>query len=41
MRFATYASVTVALVLIGVKFAAWTMTESVSLLSTLIDSMLD
>ena len=41
MRFATSASVTVALVLIGVKFAAWTMTESVSLLSTLIDSMLD
>ena len=41
MRFATYASVTVALVLISVKFTAWTMTESVSLLSTLIDSMLD
>ena len=41
MRAATYASVGVALVLIGVKFAAWTLTESVSLLSTLIDSMLD
>jgi ferrous-iron efflux pump FieF len=41
MRAATYASVTAALVLIGVKFAAWTLTESVSLLSTLIDSMLD
>ncbi|MEQ9170544.1 MAG: cation diffusion facilitator family transporter [Rhodospirillales bacterium] len=41
MRVATYASVAVALVLIGIKFAAWTMTESVSLLSTLIDSMLD
>lgn len=41
MRVATYASVAVALVLIVVKFAAWTMTESVSLLSTLIDSMLD
>ncbi|PIW26167.1 MAG: divalent metal cation transporter FieF [Rhodospirillales bacterium CG15_BIG_FIL_POST_REV_8_21_14_020_66_15] len=41
MRFATYASVGVALVLIGTKFAAWTLTESVSLLSTLIDSMLD
>ncbi len=41
MRAATYASVTAALILIFVKFAAWTMTESVSLLSTLIDSMLD
>ena len=41
MRIATYASVAVALVLIGVKFTAWTLTESVSLLSTLIDSMLD
>jgi ferrous-iron efflux pump FieF len=41
MRMATYASVAVAVALIGVKFAAWTLTESVSLLSTLIDSMLD
>ncbi len=41
MRAATYASVGAALVLISVKFAAWTLTESVSLLSTLIDSMLD
>ncbi|HBT42018.1 MAG TPA: divalent metal cation transporter FieF [Rhodospirillaceae bacterium] len=41
MRAATYASVGAALILIGVKFAAWTLTESVSLLSTLIDSMLD
>jgi len=41
LRLATYASVTVALILIGAKFAAWVMTESVSLLSTLIDSLLD
>jgi len=41
MRIATYASVAVAVILIGAKFAAWTVTESVSLLSTLIDSMLD
>ena len=41
MRAATYASVAAALLLIVVKFTAWTMTESVSLLSTLIDSMLD
>ncbi len=41
MRLATYASVAVASVLIAVKLVAWTMTESVSLLSTLIDSLLD
>jgi ferrous-iron efflux pump FieF len=41
MRLATYASVTVASVLIVTKFAAWVMTDSVSLLSTLIDSLLD
>lgn len=41
MRLATYASVSVAVVLIAVKVIAWTMTESVSMLSTLIDSMLD
>lgn len=41
MRLATYASVGVALVLIGVKFWAYLATESVSLLSTLIDSLLD
>jgi len=41
MRLATYASVTVALVLIGAKFWAWLATGSVSLLSTLIDSLLD
>ncbi|MBT7249441.1 MAG: cation diffusion facilitator family transporter [Rhodospirillaceae bacterium] len=41
MRLATYASVSVACVLIVTKFAAWVMTDSVSLLSTLIDSLLD
>ena len=41
MRLATYASVSVACTLIVVKFAAWIVTDSVSLLSTLIDSMLD
>lgn len=41
MRLATYASVSVAVVLVGAKFAAWTSTGSVSLLSTLIDSLLD
>lgn len=41
MRRATYASVGVALVLIVTKFGAWVVTDSVSLLSTLIDSMLD
>lgn len=41
MRLATYAAVSVATVLVCSKFAAWLMTESVSLLSTLIDSLLD
>ena len=41
MRVAAIASVSVALVLIVTKFAAWIMTDSVSLLSTLIDSFLD
>ncbi|SCA57697.1 Cation-efflux pump FieF [Candidatus Terasakiella magnetica] len=41
MRAATYASVSVALVLILVKFFAWIATDSVSLLSTLVDSILD
>lgn len=41
MRLATYASVAVAVSLILVKFAAWVVTDSVSLLSTLIDSLLD
>ena len=41
MRLATYASVSVAIVLIAIKIASWLMTESVSLLSTLVDSLLD
>jgi ferrous-iron efflux pump FieF len=41
MRLATYASVTVASILIFVKFGAWLATESVSLLSSLVDSVLD
>ena len=41
MRLATYASVSVAVILIVAKFVAWVMTDSVSLLSTLIDSLLD
>jgi ferrous-iron efflux pump FieF len=41
MRMATYASVAVAATLIVVKLAAWAMTGSVALLSTLIDSALD
>jgi ferrous-iron efflux pump FieF len=40
-RIATYASVTVAAVLIAVKFAAWLETGSVALLSSLVDSLLD
>lgn len=40
-RRATYASVAVALVLIGVKFVAWLETGSVALLSSVIDSLLD
>jgi len=41
MRAAAIASVTVASILIVTKFGAWLMTDSVSLLSTLIDSILD
>lgn len=41
MRAAAIASVTVASILIITKFAAWILTDSVSLLSTLIDSFLD
>src|SRR5438105_12483500 len=40
-RIATYASVAVAALLIGVKFAAWLETGSVALLSSLVDSLLD
>jgi len=41
MRWAPYASVSVAAVLIVTKVVAWVLTDSVSLLSTLIDSLLD
>ncbi len=41
MRRATYASVAVACTLIVAKFAAWMHTESVALLATLVDSLLD
>ena len=41
MRWATYASVAVATILIVVKLGAWIATESVSLLSSLVDSLLD
>jgi len=41
MRLATYASVATAGMLVVVKFGAWLYTDSVSLLSTLLDSLLD
>ena len=41
MRLATYASISVASVLIAAKLVAWGMSGSVSLLATLIDSALD
>ncbi|MCZ6859995.1 MAG: cation diffusion facilitator family transporter [Alphaproteobacteria bacterium] len=41
MRNATYASVSVAITLIAAKVAAWIITDSVAILSTLIDSLLD
>ena len=41
MRLATYASVSVAAVLVAAKLAAWITTDSVSMLSTLVDSLLD
>lgn len=41
MKLATTTSVAVAGTLIGVKFFAWIVTDSVSILSTLIDSLLD
>ena len=41
MRLATYASVATTSILIVAKLAAWAMTDSVALLSTLIDSALD
>lgn len=41
MRLATYASVSVALLLIALKTGAWLATESIAMLSTLVDSLLD
>src|SRR6185437_3988800 len=41
MRRATYASIGVAAVMIAVKLVAWFATDSVSLLSSLLDSLLD
>src|SRR4029077_19875729 len=41
MRIATYASVFVAFVLIMAKTAAWVDTDSVAMLSSLVDSILD
>src|SRR5215468_695622 len=41
MRWATYASVATALLLIAAKVVAYILTDSVSLLSTLLDSLLD
>ncbi len=41
MRLATYASASVALILIVAKLIAWMMTDSITLLATLIDSCLD
>ncbi len=41
MRRATYASITVAVVMVGIKLVAWIFTDSVSLLSSLLDSLLD
>ena len=41
LKAASYASVSVAAILIVAKFGAWLATDSVSLLSTLIDSLLD
>src|ERR1700754_4257547 len=41
MRQATLFSVAVALVMVALKLAAWILTGSVALLSTLIDSALD
>ncbi|MBT7376105.1 MAG: cation diffusion facilitator family transporter [Porticoccaceae bacterium] len=41
LRLATYASISVALILIVAKLVAWGLSDSVSLLATLIDSVLD
>ncbi len=41
IRWATYASVTTAIVLILIKLIAWFVTDSISILATLLDSSLD
>jgi ferrous-iron efflux pump FieF len=41
LKRATYASISTALVLIVVKFLAWMMTGSVSMLASLVDSLMD
>ncbi|MBU0485137.1 MAG: cation diffusion facilitator family transporter [Proteobacteria bacterium] len=41
LRRATYASVSVATVLVGVKIAAWLLTGSLSVLASLVDSLMD
>ena len=41
LRLATYASISVALILIVAKLIAWGLSDSVSLLATLVDSVLD
>jgi len=41
MRKATYAAVAVALSLVGIKLGAWLVTDSVSMLSSLVDSVMD
>lgn len=41
LRWATYASSATAILLISTKLAAWFMTDSVAILSSLVDSMLD
>ncbi len=41
MQLATYASVSVAVTLIALKTGAWIVTESIAMLSTLVDSLLD
>lgn len=41
LKLATYASVTVALILIALKSSVWLMSGSVSLLASLIDSLMD
>lgn len=41
LRLATYASVLTATILIGVKLVAWVLTGSVSILTSLVDSLMD